>query len=234
MKKERIWEIDALRGFMILCVIIVHTLFGLEMMLGIRIPRWFYAVFGRAGTLFVLLSGLSATLGSRSFRRGLLVFGCGLALELGSWVCVLLEILDDSMVIRFGVLHLLGFAMMVYPILKKMPAWLLAILAVVIIGLGYWFETFTIQAPWLYALGLRTASFSSGDYFPICPQLGWFILGILLGRWIYRDRKSLLPRVNADLPPLRFLRFCGRQSLWIFVFHLPVIGGILLLIGLLL
>lgn len=229
VKKERIWEIDALRGFMILCMIVVHTLFALEMFDVLTLPVFWVTVFSRAGVLFVILSGISATLGSRSFRRGILVFCGGLFLELGSSIAVALGFLDSSMVIRFGVLHLLGFCMMVWPLLKNFkPVWLLLMGAVIIV-LGYWFETFTVTPRFLYALGLQAPDFSSGDYFPIFPQLGWFLVGGAFGKLLYPEKKSLLPKVNANVWPLRFLRFCGRNSLWIFLPHLPIIYGIIAL-----
>lgn len=231
-KKERIWEIDALRGFMILCMIAVHFVIGSRfLVVWYPLPAWLEEFMGRAGTLFVLLSGVSATLGTRSFRRGAIVFGFGLLLELGSYLAVLLGIFDDTMVIRFGVLHLLGICMMLWPLLKNSKPWVLAVLGVAIIALGYWFETVCVAPKFLYALGLRAEGFASGDYFPIFPQLGWFILGAALGKRLYREKKTLLPTVRAQNAGLRFLCFCGRNSLIIYLVHLPLVGGILMLIS---
>lgn len=234
-KKARIWEVDALRGFMILCVIAAHALYFGEYMLGLwRLPAWLNEfLFRYAGSLFVILSGLSATLGSRSFRRGLIVFGCGMLLTLGSAIGVLLGILDEGFIIRFGVLHLLGLCMMLYPLLKRLSDTALLIFGVVVIGLGYWFTTFTVNADFLFALGLVSPGFSSGDFFPVFPQLGWFCIGILLGRHLYKEKTTRFPQVNADAWPIRWLCFLGRNTLPIFVCHLPVVAGIMYLIWLL-
>ena len=43
-----------------------------------------------------------------------------MVLTAGSYAGVLLGWLGDDMIIRFGVLHLLGFAMMLSPLLKRM------------------------------------------------------------------------------------------------------------------
>ena len=77
MQKQRIWELDALRGLCILCVIVVHFLFDLQFFIGLdfTLPAWFQFIQQYGGILFVVLSGCCATLGSRSFRRGLIVFG---------------------------------------------------------------------------------------------------------------------------------------------------------------
>ena len=234
-KKRRIWEIDALRGLMILFVVVLHALYFAANVLNLfRMPQWLAMFMEYGGALFVVLSGLSATLGSRSFRRGVLVFLCGMALTLGSWLCVLLGFLPASMIIRFGVLHLLGVCMMLYPVLKKAPAWLLAALGPALVLAGFAVAELTVQSSWLFPLGLTNASFSSGDYFPLLPHLGWFCIGIVLGRLLYREKTTRFPQVSESLPPVRFLCFCGRQSLWIFLLHLPAVGGILMLVSMLL
>ena len=231
-KRGRIWEIDALRGLLILCVIASHTLFySANILRAFELPGLIRFVMQYGGILFVLLSGLSATLGSRSFRRGLLVFAGGMVLTVGSLIAVRLGWLAEDMVIRFGVLHLLGFAMMVYPLLKKLPSPALLAFGLAVIALGFWFQfkPVIVETRYLFALGLRYYGFSSGDYFPIAPHLGWFSLGVVLGRVLYAEKKTRLPRVNADHPILRFLRWCGRNSLYIFILHLPILGAIMML-----
>ena len=232
-KKERIWEIDAIRGFLILCVIVSHTLFySANILRTFALPELVRFVMRYGGILFVILSGLSATLGSRSFRRGLLVFAGGMALTVGSIAAVHFGWLTEDMIIRFGVLHLLGFAMMVYPLLKKLPSGVLLVFGLAVIALGFWFERkpVTVETHYLFALGLRYSGFTSGDYFPIAPHLGLFCLGILLGRGLYPGKKTRFPGVNAETPILRFLRWCGRNSLYIFILHLPILGGIMMLL----
>ena len=231
--RGRIWEIDAIRGLLILCVIASHTLYYASFILRrFTLPPLIEFVMQYGGLLFVVLSGLSATLGRRSFRRGLLVFAGGMVLTLGSLAAVHLGWLTEDMVIRFGVLHLLGFAMMIYPLLKKLPSPVLLGFGLAVLALGYWFQFKPVltESRYLFALGLRYPGFSSGDYFPIAPHLGWFSLGIVLGRSLYPEKKTRLPRVNAETPVLRFLCWCGRNSLYIFILHLPLVGLIMMLL----
>ena len=233
-KQGRIWEIDAIRGFLILCVIASHTLYySANILRNFTLPPLVRFVMQYGGSLFVILSGLSATLGSRSFRRGLLVFAGGMVLTVGSIVAAHFGWLTEDMIIRFGVLHLLGFAMMVYPLLKKLPDGALLVFALTVLALGCWLElgNVTVSSRFLFPLGLRYPGFTSGDYFPIAPQLGWFCAGILLGRRLYPEKRTRFPGVNAGTPILRFLRWCGRNSLYIFILHLPIIGGIMMLLA---
>ena len=236
-KKDRIWEIDAIRGFLILCVIVAHTLFYSSNILRLfRLPPLIRYVIQYGGSLFVILSGLSATLGSKSLQRGLLVFAGGMILTVGSYAAVLMGWLAEDMIIRFGVLHLLGFAMIVYPILNRFPTWALAVFGMGILALGYWFEfaPVLVQTHLLFPLGLRYPGFSSGDYFPIAPQLGWFCLGVILGRVLYREKITRLPGVDTGNPVIRFFTWCGRNSLYIFILHLPIVGGVMMLVYMLL
>lgn len=234
--KQRIWELDALRGFLILCVVIAHSLYFGAFVLGFfDLPPLITFVIGYGGALFVLLSGLSSTLGTHSVQRGLVVFTGGMILTLGSLIAVHWKILEPDMIIRYGVLHMLGTAMLLTPLLKRLPTWELLIFGVLVVILGYILDTHPVYSDshLLFPFGVTYPGFSSGDYFPLAPHLGWYCLGIVLGRTLYREKKTLLPRVNEYAPPIRFLSFCGRNSLYIFILHLPVVGGVMMLLYLL-
>ena len=77
MKNERIWELDALRGLCILGMILIHFVFDLVFFDGfeLTLPPWFQYLQQYGHLFFILISGICATLGSKSFRRGLIVFG---------------------------------------------------------------------------------------------------------------------------------------------------------------
>jgi len=55
----------------------------------------------------------------------------------------------------------------------------------------------------------------------------------VLGKTVYRQKKTLLPKVNDRNPVFRFLQSCGKQSLWIYLLHQPVLSGLCYLILLL-
>ena len=99
-----------------------------------------------------------------------------------------------------------------------------------IIALGYWFDTFTVSAPWLFPLGLVPKGFYSADYWPLFPQLGFFMLGVVLGRTVYREKKPLLPKLQGKC---RFLAFCGRHSLVLYLAQQPVTMAFFALLALL-
>lgn len=240
-QKTRIWELDALRGICILCMIVVHFVFDLNEFagLGLTMPGWFNFCQRYGHILFILISGICVTLASRSFRRGVIVFCAGLLVTGVTLFMICVLKFNRSLSIFFGILHLLGICMMLFPLFKKLPVWALAVLGAGFVALGVWLAALepvavsfpSAQGLLLGAIGIRPAGFYSGDYFPIFPNLGWFLLGAVLGRTAYRRRESLLPKVNADFFLLRFFRFCGRHSLWIYLLHQPVLAGLTMLLA---
>ena len=231
-KRERIWELDALRGFCIVCVIFVHFMFDLVYFLGKQVdfPPLYTFIQQYGGAIFVVLSGCCATLGSRSFRRGMLVFGCGILITLVTFGMYRMGMAASDVVVKFGVLHLLGVCMMLYPLLKKLPTTALSVLAAAIVAIGYAIQGMRFSVRWLFPLGFVYPGFTSSDFFPLLPQLGWFLLGIVIGRTLYHEKRTLLPGTAQDFFLFRFFQWCGRQSLWIYLLHQPVVYGLIELV----
>lgn len=234
-EKQRIWELDALRGLCILCMIVIHGIYDLTDLGGValHLPQWYFWIKDYGNVLFILISGICVTFSGRSFQRGITVFGAGL---LVSYVTVFLDVVLGMSGVRiwFGVLHMLGISMMLYPLLRKLPAWALAVLGAAGVALGFYLRT--VYVPWdiFFPLGLYSEGFFAGsDYFPMLPGFGWFLLGAFLGRTLYRQKKTLLPKVNDRCLPVRFLSACGRHSLWIYLLHQPVLMALATLISLL-
>lgn len=232
--KKRIWELDAFRGICILGMVLVHAVYDMVELYGIvrwEYPPAFSLIKDWGGLLFILLSGTCATLGSRSVRRGSIVLGCGVVCSLVTWGMARFGFSDQSVIIRFGVLHCLGLCMLLWPMFKKCPAWVLALIGAVLALCGLFLvRRIQTNIPWLFPLGICAPGFSSSDYFPLLPHLGFFLLGGALGKALYRDKTSLLPQVREP----RFLCFCGRQSLFIYLLHQPALALIFYVVTLLL
>lgn len=233
--KKRIWELDAFRGICILGMVIVHFIYDLVELYGLvdwTYPPIFSFIKEWGGVLFLLLSGTCATLGSRSGQRGIFVFACGLLCSAVTAGMHHFGFADRSIIIWFGVLHCLGICMIFWCGLKKLPTWALGALGSVLVAVGLAFRSIQVTWSWLFPLGLISPGFSSSDYFPLLPNLGFFLLGAVIGRTAYRSKQSLLPKINDKTPALRFLCFCGRQSLLIYLLHQPVLALICQLVSL--
>ena len=234
---KRIWDLDAFRGLCLIGVVIVHFVYDLVELYGIidwKYPAWFSFIKQWGGILFLLLSGVCVTLGKRSVRRGLIVFVCGLLISAVTYGMYALNMSGKGIIIYFGVLHCLGVCMMLWPLVKKLPWWALAAVGVAFVALGFWMkEQPGVDTQWLMPLGLPWEGFKSSDYFPLFPNLGYFLVGAAIGRTAYANKQSLLPKVPAEKGILGFLQWCGRQSLWIYLLHQPICSGICYLLLLL-
>lgn len=232
--KKRIWELDVFRGICILGVIAVHFVYDMVELYGLvkwDYPPAFTFIRDWGGVLFLILSGICVTLGSHSIRRGLIVFGCALVVTAVTVAMYLLDLANISIIIYFGVLHCLGICMLLWPLFRRLPWWVLLPIGAVLIALGFWLRTLPpVEHYWLMAVGLPWRGFVSSDYFPLLPYLGFFLAGAVLGKTVYRRKESLLPYVNTNNIFIRFFSFCGKQSLWLYLLHQPLLSGIFYLI----
>ena len=232
--KKRIWELDALRGLCILGMVVVHFVYDLVDLYGLiewEYPPLFTFVQSWGGVLFLLISGISVTLGSRCVRRGLLVFSCGLIVSAVTYGMSYFNLSGKSIIIYFGVLHCLGVCMLLWPVFRKLPHWALALIGTVLVCVGLYLKTMdNVDVFWLMPLGLPWKGFASSDYFPILPYLGFFLVGSALGKSVYRKKETLLPKMNDQNIIIRSLRLCGKHSLWIYLLHQPILSGIFYLI----
>ncbi|MFR1518432.1 MAG: DUF1624 domain-containing protein [Clostridia bacterium] len=232
VSKNRIWELDAFRGLFILCVVFIHTIFDLQIFgfISEDTPLIFNIIRDYGGILFILISGICVTLGSHCFKRGMFVFLCGMAITLVTYTMYRIDPANKDLLIHFGILHLLGLCMMLYPLFRKLPVWAAGMLGILFLAMGFVVLPLRSDIPFSLVIGIIPKGYVAADYFPVFPNMGWFLLGSVLGRTVYKSRQSLMPRFPYAAPPVKFFSFCGRHSLWIYMLHQPVIYGIVLLI----
>jgi uncharacterized membrane protein len=230
-----------LRGLAVVMMVFYHLAFDLNYF-GLRQfdlgeGSWFY--FARVTvSLFLLLVGLSLSLsynrakrsgeGSlflKFVRRGLWIFALGMGISLATYL-----LLDEGFIV-FGALHLIGVSIILaYPFLGSHRSNLFFGLLFILIGYQLQLQSFTF--PWLLWLGLIPAGFYSLDYLPLFPWFGVVLIGISLGHSLYPDgrRGFYLPdfsRFSWERP----LSILGRNSLFVYLIHQPLIIAALYLLG---
>lgn len=244
---RRLWEIDIWRGLAIVSMIIYHFAWDLkafaEVYIDLFSPFWFY--FQRSiASSFVLLVGISLTVSYnrarrrvdvteglyteglywKFFRRGLLVFGTGLAMG------TVLRFMGMGR-IDFGVLHMIGVSIILaYPFLRF--RWLNLLFIAILMPLSYYLKTIeTTSLAWVW-LGITPPGYAPQDYFPLVHWFAVVLIGVFLGNSLYTGgvRQFSLRDYSAFFP-FNLLGFLGKHSLVIYVIHQPILVGILMLTG---
>lgn len=237
--KSRIIEIDFLRGVAIVLMATFHLVFDLmayfNVPLNIYSGFWFWV--GRlSAILFMIISGVTSSLGGRQIRRGLMVLGCALIVTLVS-----IPMMGENY-IRFGILHFFGTVMILKGLYEKLVKnqKIRFGTALVLIPLSFWLgqvvQDVAVNTPLLLPLGIMYPGFTSFDYYPLLPWVGYFCIGIVLGMLVYKQKKSLLEhfhspigiKIKSALQILaKPLSFMGRHSLLVYLVHQPLILAVL-------
>lgn len=216
----RIWEIDFSRGIAILLMVVFHLVFDLAVFAGYPLNYmdgfWYYE--GKlSAIMFMTISGVSSVLSVHHFRRGLVVFACGLLITLVTYFY------DSQTYIRFGILHMLGSCMMLFPFIKNLKSGWLLVAGTIAIAFGEWTAQLTLPSSLLLPFGVTPFDFTSLDYYPLLPWSGFFLYGAALGQVLYKEHRSLLAQ-PAWLQPLTTL---GSHSLAVYLIHQPMLLTIL-------
>ena len=218
----RIWQIDFSRGVAICLMASFHFVFDLNYYWDVPVSYqngfWYY-VGKLSAVLFTFIAGVSASLSSHHIRRGLVVLGWGVVISLATYL------LDPETYIRFGILHMQGSCMLLFPLVKSLrPVWL-ATIATTVFAAGKWTAELTGPAV-LLPLGVMPTGFQSLDYYPLLPWASLFLFGAALGKVIFDAQPS---QASSQSQPVwaRPFSLAGRHSLAVYLIHQPVLIGLL-------
>lgn len=232
----RLTALDELRGLCIVLVVLYHGGFDLVNLYQVNLtllasPLIAFLQPFFAG-IFVALAGVTCYFSRSNLKRGLT------ALSLAALLTIVTLVLLPEMTIWFGILHLLGSCMLLFPLLRPWLDRLSPALSIPLF-LGAFVLTYSVPGralgflgwelfplpPQLYShpalafLGFPFPGFSSGDYFPLIPWSFLFLAGAGLGR-----RLTVQPPPNW-MKTLHFplLAAFGRHSLLIYLLHQPLL-----------
>ncbi len=221
--KRRFDILDAWRSLAIVLMVIYHFLYDLALFGVITWEKMFCTPLNIMQKFiccsFIFLAGASARFSRNNLRHGLIVVAAGIIVAIGGAV--------GGQTIRFGVLQLLGWSMVLYHFagkyLQKLPGAVLAILCGGLYFLSdWWTGTVRVASHWLYPLGLMYPGFSSADYFPLLPWFFLFVIGTVFGGWCLNHRENRV--LTVPLPAS--LTFLGRHSLIVYLLHQPILFGL--------
>lgn len=230
---QRIRILDAVRGFAVLLMVCYHLFFTFGSLF--HFPfflKTFLLIEPYAppviSSLFIFACAYSCKLSS--WKRGAKIFLCGLLLSfITIFILPLLGMADEG--IYFGILHFLGIAVLLSPLIfllvKKIPnAVGVPLWIALAIGsrdlMNHGFFGVKIHDPFssvnlLFPFGIYHGNFRSADYYPIFPYIFVFALACQI---VQKIPTKNLPKFAYQkcCPPLEFL---GRHAMIIYLLHQP-------------
>ncbi len=236
---RRYIEIDLVRGIAVVMMVLYHLLFDLWFLSMYQIPVttgfWKYFAVATA-SLFLILVGISVTISAahaekllsrRDFylkfvRRGIVILLVAAGITFATW-----WYLSGEGFIIFGILHLIGFSIILAPLFfHRGKKTLVAGIVIILIGI----LLMQVRGPaYLIPFGIFPESFYSVDYTPVFPWFGLVLAGIFIGETLYPGGRRAFSLPKFQNPgrlfsyPLTFLSFLGKHSLIIYIIHQPVI-----------
>ena len=237
-KVDRFWEVDAARGIAIIMMIVYHCTYDLDTLGGYRIQSTtgYLALFAdvTAG-LFLFLVGISLAISrTRTSLTGWRLFGKYLVrgsriLAYGVVLTVIFLALGMG-VVAFGILHLIGISIILaYPFLRLRITNLVLGTVIFVTGQYILAQDLYSQSFWLLPFGVVPEGVVMPDYRPLVPWFGVVLIGLFFGNVVYGGR----PAVPEDKAPVlaRPLLPLGRNSLFIYLIHQPIIIALLAATG---
>jgi uncharacterized membrane protein len=195
----------------------------------------YWYVFPRfIGGMFIFLAGLSLTLmynqtkkevHKKFFFRGLKIFGYGVLITIVTFLTF------PEAFIVFGILHFIGISIILGSFFLKYNK-LNLVLGLLIILFGFYLQSFSFNFSYLLWLGFTPQNFYTFDYWPILPWFGVTLLGIFFGNFLYKNgKRSFKIKDLSNSFVTKFLDLLGRNSLFIYLVHQPLLILLLLVLG---
>lgn len=251
-RSQRIFELDFLRGLALILMCLDHLAYDFYCL-----PYWFpfsdspvIAALGQFGdavafsdwrlwihycfaTLFLLLAGIGSALTWAPFRRFVKVALAAVAI---TGATILLDLLFQmGTTILFGVLSAMAVGALFCWISslfgEKAGKWIALCLGIAAVVVGFCLRWYAapilryIGSEDLWGIIVGTVRYGA-DWFPVFPCSGVVLIGYFLGKILYRNKRSLIPALEDKNS---FLCAVERRSLWIYLFHQPVLVGLLYL-----
>lgn len=173
------------------------------------------------GIGLVLMNGRSLQV-RPTLRRFARIALAAAAITAATWVAF------PGSYIFFGVLHCIALSSLLGLPFLRLPVWLVALCAALVLAAPHLVHAPVLDAPGLQFLGLGRVVPNTNDYVPLFPWFGLVLAGIALGRLgLPRLARARLGAWEPRGAPARWAARAGRHSLALYLVHQPVLLGLL-------
>ena len=223
-------------------MVVYHLMYDLDYFGGydIEATSGFWARFAdaTAGT-FLFLVGVSLAISysrASAARPGRSLFGKyllrGIRILAYGMALTVVFLVFGMGVVAFGILHLIGLSIILaYPLLRYRYANLFLGLVIIALGLYMRVEGFSSESPWLLPFGVVPENLVMPDYRPLLPWFGVVLLGLFAGNAVYGGGKRPVLFAMKAPAATRPLLPAGRNSLFIYFIHQPILILLLAALG---
>lgn len=243
---KRIPEIDILRGFAFIMMVFDHFCFDMGWIFKslytnsflLKVCSWCYnyslsddkKIINTflCWAIFMFVSGISSTLSKNNLKRGIRLLIIATIFSLGTYIATLYFKQSNPNInytVYFGILHCLAICMLLTPLLNKLKNYQLIILGVLIIGSYFITNNIKVDHLFLLPFNIYPKNLSTIDYQPLVPRLGIYMLGMVIGRTVYKNKQSIFKK-DIKIQPLNFF---GKNTLWLYFVHQVVLFLVLAL-----
>lgn len=177
------------------------------------------------GVSFAVANARARARGRRGFvlwrhhaRRSIQVLGAAAVVTLATLIA-----LGSDDYVRFGILHCIGAAVLIAPLLARLGGWNILVGAAVVL-IGFWMRDVASSVPGAVVVGFDTGN-AGVDHYPLFPWAGVVVVGMGLGALLYpRGERSTALAALAHEPRNGFaLGAPGRRALPIYLLHQPLL-----------
>jgi uncharacterized membrane protein len=179
--------------------------------------------------VFFSLSGIVTSFSRSGIKRPIKYTAVALLITLVTFI--LQKIMGGFFLITFGVIFAFAVSAFIAYFLDKLKTnkWILLAVGLILsfVGIMYIYGGWTFLAEDLFFLFYTdNAKNLTADYFPIFPYVGYFLIGMFLGKILYKEKKPYI-----KFPPLikkatGWIAFLGKTSLWWYLLSQVVFYGI--------
>lgn len=236
--RERIARIgffDALRGFTIISMVLFHAAYDACYLYGYSMPWFTEPVIQNIwrcsiSWVFIALAGWMTSFSRNNAKRGAVYALAALVVYLST----ALASVDTA--ISFGILFCMAGSTLLYvvlsPLSKHVPPIASFVVCLLLFVVTYQVPSGTYAFDGLAWLGFPSASFTSGDYYPLIPYSFLYLAGAIAAR-LYNERTHGAYPTWMTSERFSFLQTIGKHSLLIYLAHQPLLIGLFTLLSML-